>query len=128
MDHRRFPPLWICWVPLIWLVSSPWIGFTVTPQWHRIQYVPFASPADSIEDVALNVLLFVPFGMSAGWGRTPAQSLGRAASLALVVSLSAEAVQLFSTRRYPSATDLMSALIGSAIGAAAGRLLRRSSR
>lgn len=123
MARRSLPVLWIWWIPLVWLVSSPWTGFTWTAQWHRVQYVPFVGPADKARDVALNVLLFVPFGLSAGWRRRPAQALTRATSLALAVSLSAEAMQLFSTRRFPSATDLLAGMVGSAIGATAGLLL-----
>ena len=113
----RVPPLWVWWIPVVWAISSPWVGFTRTPQWHRVHLVPLADPADNVGDVAANVLLFVPFGYSAAGRRHSRSGVLFALGAATLVSLSAEASQLFSTERYPSATDVAAAVVGSALGA-----------
>jgi len=106
-------PLWVWWIVLTWLISLPWTGFTLDPQWSRVHWVPFTDPADRPRDFILNVLFFVPFGYS--FARTRRWPLAPFA--AGIVSLSAEATQLFGTVRYPSATDVMAAIVGAAIGA-----------
>ena len=106
---RRIP-LWVWWIALTWL---PWAGFTLVPQWSRVHWIPFTDPADRPRDFVLNVLFFVPFGYSFARRRRWPLALLAAA----VVSLSAEATQLFGTVRYPSATDVAAAVAGAAIGA-----------
>lgn len=109
---RRIP-LWVWWIALTWLISLPWAGFTLVPQWSRVHWIPFTDPADRPRDFVLNVLFFVPFGYSFARRRRWPLALLAAA----VVSLSAEATQLFGTVRYPSATDVAAAVAGAAIGA-----------
>ena len=106
-------PLWIWWIPLTWAISLPWSGFTVQPQWSRVHWIPFTDPADAPRDFLLNVLLFVPFGFS--FARTRRAPLAPIA--AALVSVTAEATQLFGTVRYPSATDVTAAVIGAVMGA-----------
>ena len=113
-------PLWCWWIAVVWALSLPWFGFTPHPQWWRVHWVPFGDPADKLRDLIPNIVLFVPFGYSyAGRGRG---GIGRrmlgAALAAIAVSLIAETTQLFSTRRYPSATDVWAAWTGTLIGAA----------
>jgi glycopeptide antibiotics resistance protein len=108
-------PLWVWWIPLTLAVSLPWAGFTVHPQWARVHWIPFTDPADAPRDFVLNVLLFVPFGYS--FART--RRLAMAPAAAVVVSVAAEATQLFGTVRYPSATDVTAAVIGAIVGAIA---------
>ena len=97
----------------MWVVSVP-VGLTLEPQWSRIHPLPFTDPADKFEDLALNILLFVPFGyLFAMWRRNVRLLLVAAAG----TSLSAEAMQLFSTVRYPSGTDVVYALAGAVAGA-----------
>ena len=106
-------PLWVWWIALTWLISVPWAGFTVHPQWSRVHWVPFTDPADRVRDFVLNVLFFVPFGYSfARTHRWPLTLLAAAS-----VSLSAETTQLFGTVRFPSATDVTAASVGAAMGA-----------
>jgi glycopeptide antibiotics resistance protein len=115
----RRAPLWCWWIAVVWLVSFPWLGRATAPQWHRVHWVPFADPADKITDVLANVALFVPFGYSlARRGRQT--SLLRLCVIAALVSASGEVLQLYSTDRFPSATDVTSAVLG----AVAGRTLR----
>ena len=108
----------------MWAISTPWVGFTREPQWHRVHLVPFTDPADKPRDVFANVLLFVPFGYSAAGRRASPSGVVFALGAALLVSVSAEATQLFSTKRYPSATDVAAAVVGSAIGAVGRRFVR----
>ena len=110
-------PLWVWWIALAWLISLPWRGFTLEPQWSRVHWIPFTDPADRSRDFILNVLFFLPFGFS--FGRT--RRWHTVALAAALVSLSAEATQLFGTVRYPSATDVTAAVIGAVLGAAALR-------
>ena len=80
--------------------------------------VPFTDPADKLTDLAINLLLFVPFGYSfverpGRWRWLPLA--------AAAVSASAELSQLFSTVRYPSGTDVVYAIVGALAGGVVGR-------
>ncbi|MGH9372217.1 MAG: VanZ family protein, partial [Vicinamibacterales bacterium] len=102
----RRVPLWMWWIPIVWIVSFPF-GLTAEPQWHRVHAIPFSDPADKIEDLVINLLLFVPFGyVFWGWRR----SVGLLGLTAAAISISAEILQLFSTVRYPSGTDVACAI------------------
>ena len=99
-------------------MSFPWLSRAATPQWQRVHWIPFKDPADKLSDVAANVALFVPFGFSlAGRGRQ--MTTLRICIIAAAVSISGEALQLYSTHRYPSATDVTCAVIGTVAGRAA---------
>jgi len=113
MVRIRGVPLWVWWIVLVWAISVPWTGFTPEPQWGRVHAIPFTDPADRPRDMLANIALFVPFGYSFA-GRRPWWT---AVIAAAVVSLSAEATQLFGTLRYPSATDVTAAVVGAAAGA-----------
>lgn len=110
----RRVPLWAWWIGVVWLVSLPWLGPTRHPQWHRVHWIPLTGPADRPRDLVANLLLFFPFGYSLAGSRRRGGFVG-VAVLAALVSASAEATQLFSTDRYPSATDVLAAILGSAI-------------
>lgn len=117
----RKVPLWTWWSLGIVAISLPWVGFTTRPQWDRFHPIPFTDPEDSLRDLTLNIAVFVPFGFWFAGGRER-RSLASTLAAAALVSLTAEAPQLFSTNRNPSATDVVSALTGSAIGAGVRRL------
>jgi glycopeptide antibiotics resistance protein len=104
----------VWWIPVVWIASFP-IGLTADPQWHRISLVPFTDPADKILDLGVNLLMFIPFGYS--FAARPGGLLRLMAAAALT-SISAELLQLFSTIRYPSSTDVVYAVVGALIGAA----------
>jgi glycopeptide antibiotics resistance protein len=110
-------PFWCWWVALVWAVSFSWGGLTLHPQWHRVHWMPLGDPADKPRDIVANMLLFVPFGYSFARRSRPSFVLLRVLLAAAVVSVSAEALQLFSTVRFPSATDVCSAVIGALCGA-----------
>jgi glycopeptide antibiotics resistance protein len=113
MVRLRGVRLWAWWIVLVWAISFPWTGFTPSPQWSRVHAIPFTDPADRPRDMLANVVLFVPFGYSFARGRR----WWAVVLAAAVVSVSAEATQLFGTERYPSATDVTAALVGAAAGA-----------
>jgi glycopeptide antibiotics resistance protein len=113
-------PLWVWWIPVVLIASFP-LGLTATPQWDRVHLVPLTDPADKVEDLAANILLFVPFGYSFARDRGLAW-LPLAAGL---VSAVAELSQLFSTVRYPSGTDVFYAVVGALAGGLASRVLRK---
>lgn len=75
--------------------------------------IPFGDPADRPRDIIANVALFVPFGYS--YARRG--QWWKAIAAAALVSVTAEATQLFSTDRFPSATDVTAGAIGAALGA-----------
>ena len=121
MVRLRGVPLWVWWIPLVWAISIPWVGSTSHPQWSRVHPIPFTDPADRPHDFVANVALFLPFGYSyARRGRW-----GMAILVAALVSISAEATQLYSVERFPSATDVTAAVIGAAIGAVPASLARK---
>jgi glycopeptide antibiotics resistance protein len=122
----RFPariPLWVWWIPVVLIASFP-LGLTPTPQWDRVHLVPFADPADKVEDLAVNILLFLPFGYSFARDR----GLKWLPLAAALVSVTAELSQLFSTVRYPSGTDVLYAMVGAVAGGVASVILRRQRR
>lgn len=127
MSPRLFR-IWLFWFLLVWILSFPWIGFTTEPQWPRVNWVPFASPADRFRDIAANILWFVPFGYIVTRRHLNLRRVGLVVLLAAAVSVSAEATQLFSLRRYPSATDVTAAILGALAGALTTLWVRRSSK
>jgi glycopeptide antibiotics resistance protein len=121
--RARDVPLWVFWIPVVLAISFPWPGLVSSPQWDRVHRIPFTDPADRPRDFLANIALFVPFGFSYG-RRGP---VWKAVAIAAAVSLAAEATQLFSTTRFPSATDITAALAGAALGAVGSSLLMRAS-
>ena|SRR5436190_17370643 len=122
MLRARDVPLWVWWIPVVWAISFPWSGLTSHPQWDRVHSIPFTDPADRPRDMIANIMLFVPFGYS--YGRRGA--VWQAVAIAAAISVTAETTQLFSTTRFPSATDVTSALVGAALGAMGSSLLMRN--
>jgi glycopeptide antibiotics resistance protein len=118
--------LWHWWILVVVVVSGPWFGLTRQPQWQRVTWIPFHGFEDKPRDVAVNFLLFVPFGVSfarnSGGRRAFARSLLAGAALSIPV----EASQLFFVMRDPSATDVLMAICGTAAGAIAVQVFERA--
>jgi glycopeptide antibiotics resistance protein len=99
---------------LAWaFVAIPWRSFRLGPSLERVELIPFldGSPRTQV----LNVLVFVPLGiigMRLGWSPRTVALVGAGTS-ALT-----ELLQLFSTRRHPSVTDLILNTTGTLIGIA----------
>ena len=117
-------PLWVWWIPVVWIASFPF-GLTTEPQWDRANLIPFGDPADKLRDMAVNLAMFVPFGFS--FARWTGGSL-RLVAAAAATSGSAELLQLFSTVRHPSSTDVVLAVAGALAGALAARLFQSGGR
>ena len=113
---RRIP-LWGWWIPVVVGLSLPVIGFTRHPQWERVHLVPFSDPDDKPRDELVNIAMFVPFGYLFARDRRLPRGLLSAVVVSALVSVGAEATQLFSTERNPSATDVSMAMVGAALGA-----------
>jgi VanZ family protein len=108
--------LWPWWVVLVFVISAPWAGCDPDPHWERINWRPFHDPADQPRDAASNFLFYLPFGWSFVSGRRSRGVLMQAVAVAFVTSVAAEATQLFSTGRFPSATDVLMAVCGTLLG------------
>ncbi len=106
-------------ISLAWVVGAgalvlaadfPWGDLRGHPHWGKIAWVPFVSPPLNLLDVAQNLLLCAPIGVTAAlrFRKAPAA----AAVIALGVGLVGEWTQLYSHSRFPSATDLACNLTG----------------
>jgi glycopeptide antibiotics resistance protein len=124
----RVVRVWLLWFCLVLFISLPWLGFTRVPQWDRVNWIPFTGQSDKLRDVVLNGLLFMPLGFAVSRRRPLVTGIGLAAAMALSISIPAEATQLFSTRRFPSATDVATAAVGAVAGAVTTLWLRESSK
>jgi VanZ like family len=103
---------WVAWWGLWALITLPWGASEPSPQWDRVEWVPFQFGL--LRDAVLNFLFFVPFGMLARRGRR----VGAVLAAAAAVSLMTELIQLYGAGRYPSATDVVVNIAGAAAGAA----------
>ena len=78
-----------------------------------------------VSDVALNIVLYIPFGVLGflsvrdGYQRHWLRLVARVALLAVLFSASNEAFQLYTIDRVASVTDIVSAAIGALAGATA---------
>ena len=116
---------WPLWVVVIAIVSGPWFGIVTHPQWDRLTLVPFSGSEDKPKDMAVNMLLFVPFGWSFAKSRGGRVSTAAVIGAAALVSIAVEIPQLFYKLRDPSATDVTMAITGAAIGSLASQAFHR---
>lgn len=121
-------PLWVWWVPVVVGLSLPVFGFTRQPQWGRVHLVPFTDPEDKPRDELVNIAMYVPFGYLYARGRRMPQAMLGVVLWAFVVSVGAEATQLFSIERNPSGTDVSMGVAGAALGAVLTRRGHAASR
>lgn len=97
-------------------VAVPWRSFRPRPSFRNVELLPFA--IGSLRAQLLNVLLFVPLGVIGirlGWSPKTVALVG------VGTSVLTELLQLFSTRRYPSTTDVILNTAGVLIGIALAR-------
>jgi glycopeptide antibiotics resistance protein len=116
---------WPLWIVVIAVASGPWFGFVRQPQWDRVTWIPFRGAEDRPKDVAVNFLLFLPFGWSFAKSRN-ANAVASAIGAAAAVSLVVEASQLFYRLRDPSATDVFMAMCGAGAGSFASQAFSRN--
>ena len=101
-------------------VAVPWRSFRPRPSFRNVELLPFA--IGSLRGQLLNVLLFVPLGVIGirlGWSPKTVALIG------IATSVLTELLQLFSTRRYPSTTDVILNTTGVLIGIALARTWNR---
>jgi VanZ like protein len=108
----------IVWAAGIIAASVPWTDAQSIPRWSHIAWIPYVSPPVAPLDIALNLLAFVPIGWWGMLAQPRARSLTRVVAAATALACVAEATQLWSRHsRFPSATDVVNASLGAAIGA-----------
>ena len=113
--------LFAIWLLLWARIGLPWRSFQPWPSFERLELIPFAD--GSPRGFVLNVLVFVPFGVLGSRLRwDPRVTIG----VGVMISIATECLQLFSTRRYPSLTDVMLNTLGVTIGVAASMLFART--
>jgi glycopeptide antibiotics resistance protein len=127
LDEIAGPPAWHwstwarwgAWLlVIVALTVLPLSDFRGHAHWDKVTWVPFRGPHVKPVDVLLNIGLFVPFG--AWW---PPRHLGRSHRHLMLVLASAallsclvEFWQVFGHNRFPSATDVVSNVMGAALG------------
>jgi len=109
---------------LIVAIIVPWGDLQDHSHWSRIGWIPFVSPPVRRWDILANLLLFAPLGVGAALALR--HGVAAAAGLALTLSLTGEAIQVYAHSRFPSATDVVCNVAGAVVGAlVVRRLLRR---
>jgi len=107
---------------ILWAwIALPWRSFSPVPSFRRVTLIP--SLVGSIRSQFLNVLAFIPLGIIGarlGWRPTAV------VLIAAGISAASEVAQLFSTRRYPSTTDVILNAAGALIGFMLVRVLGHS--
>lgn len=116
-------PLWFLWSAGIVAVTVPWLDFHRRPLWWTIAWIPFVSPPITLFDLVSNILLFIPFGLLYARAAAGPHLIWRAAGWGALLSTAVEASQVFSRGRIASGTDVVTNVIGAAIGAALWRQL-----
>ena len=117
---RKLLVLWLIgWA----LFGIPWTTFTRHGGYDRINFIPFRRTRR--RDQILNFAYYVPFGLvTAFLGWHPVGILGAAG----VLSSLTEFIQIFSTDRYPSLTDVLLNVGGTLVGVAVVMFLRQRTR
>ena len=115
------------WLAIVWIAlwgtfSIPWTTATSTPHWERVRPPRIRAQSRVRADHVLNVLFYVPvvpIGSRLGRRVTPLVVAG------VMLSVTAETMQLFSAERDPDGNDLLANTAGTIIGAAVVLLWRR---
>lgn len=109
--------LLVVWLGAFAVLFVPWGDIQDHTHWYKVTWVPFSAPLKPV-DVVGNIVAFIPFGalstLTFGTGKWWDWLIGIA--LALLLALGAEAAQLYSHLRFPSATDLSANVLGAALG------------
>jgi hypothetical protein len=104
-------------VAVIAAAVVPWGDFQNHPHWGRVGWLPFV-PSEGpvrLRDVIANVILFLPLGAAIAWNATASSVYAAAAGAA--ISMVAEATQIYSHGRFPSATDVVTNTCGAYVAA-----------
>ena len=138
--YERFRLAHVVWaltaVCILLLTAAPFHFDTsrhsVLAHLSRVRLQPLISPDTgrriSIPDFVQNLLLFVPFGTAAVWalgGDKPIRHIVSVVLLACALSVVAETIQLLTTDRISSLTDVVANTGGALTGALTAMLLRK---
>ena len=106
---------------MAWSLLALFIVVGSAGTWASSQGGIWAPTMISLFDVAQNVALYVPFGILGmlSLQRSDARGVARVTAIAILFSIAVEALQLYTVDRVASVTDIASAAIGTACGAAA---------
>ena len=96
------------------LVTFPW-DLQDHTHWMKVAWVPFLTGVVRPLDAAGNFALYLPFGLLMP-GRTRRRRVVAAVAAAFLLSGLTELGQIWSHVRFPSATDLVMNVLGSAAG------------
>ena len=111
------------WCVVIVGAVVPWMGFRDHTHWDQAQWIPFVPPPDiGLRDLAVNILLYVPFGVFFVGSGPSRQKIAKVMAWAVLLSVATEVSQVFSHGRFPTATDVVMNGLGAMIGAT---ILRR---
>jgi glycopeptide antibiotics resistance protein len=117
---------WPFWILVVIVASGPWFGIVHHAQWSRVTWLPFQGFEDKPRDMAVNFLLFVPFGWSFAKSRPRGlAAIGMTMAAAALVSVAVEIPQLFYRLRDPSATDVLMAICGAGAASLASEAFHR---
>jgi VanZ family protein len=122
------------WARLAWAALCAFIVYGSLGEWGFDQPGIWAPTLIVPRDVAINILLYVAFGvlgwlsMRGGYRGHGLRLAGRVVLLALLFSASNEAFQLYTVDRIASLTDIVSAVIGAFLGGVATAWSVRESR
>ncbi|HKW85822.1 MAG TPA: VanZ family protein [Nitrospiraceae bacterium] len=129
MAYRR-RTLLLLWVVVIAVTTTiPWSGLQGLQghsHWSNVRWIPFYAYSSFLRfilDIAVNLLLFVPFGYLYVRSQVtmPSAVFLRVTLLAALLAAGVELVRVFSHTRIPSTTDICSNIIGAVIGATIAR-------
>ena len=105
------------WIALLVAILVPWFDVTDHTHWSKVNWIPLGPPLRPF-DIVANFAVFVPYGLL--WRRSAFRSLWLglpvAFALGVLLSVSAEAAQLYSHSRIPSATDVATNAVGIVVG------------
>ena len=112
--------LWLVWiVAILGVTILPLSNYVGHAHWQLVNWIPYNEHPLALEDVIVNIALFVPFGFFLRRS-SPATSAKRVSLLALLtaalLSTSVEFFQLYCHNRNPSTTDICNNVIGTALG------------
>jgi glycopeptide antibiotics resistance protein len=114
--RERLNGYWIAWLLLAAFIAAGSAG-----HWAPYQPGIWAPMLLNPADITRNIALYVPFGFFGmrALGRADARGVLRVATIAVIFSLGVESLQLYTSDRVASLTDIASAALGSIAGASA---------
>jgi VanZ family protein len=118
---RRVRLAWVAWLALAVFIVAGSAG-----RWSPYAPGVWAPTMVNARDVAINVALYVPFGICGmlALRRAGARGVARVIGIAMLFSVGVEALQLYTVDRIASLTDVVSAAVGTATGASLVALWR----